>query len=95
MKHVLRWATPAVLMLTAVAVAAQAPTQPPTPPPAPPQEGPNVTFKVEINYVEVDARVLDAQGNFIRDLTKQDFQLFEVDKPQTIDQFALVNIPVE
>ena len=95
MKDLFRWATPAVLMLTAVAVAAQAPTQPSTPPPATPQEGPNVTFKVEINYVEVDARVLDAQGNFIRDLTKQDFQLFEDGKPQTIDQFALVNIPVE
>jgi VWFA-related protein len=74
----------------AIAVAAQAPS-----PPASPQEGPNVTFKVEVNYVEVDARVLDTEGNFIRDLTKQDFQVFEDGKPQTIDQFALVNIPVE
>jgi VWFA-related protein len=90
MKHVFRWTPLAVLALSAVAVAAQAPTPPPSP-----QEGPNVTFKVEINYVEVDARVLDAQGNFIRDLTKEDFQIIEDGKPQNIDTFALVNIPVE
>jgi VWFA-related protein len=90
MKHVFRWTPLAVLALSAVAVAAQAPTPPPSP-----QEGPNVTFKVEINYVEVDARVLDAQGNFIRDLTKEDFQIIEDGKPQNIETFALVNIPVE
>jgi VWFA-related protein len=90
MKHVFRWTTPAVLVLTAAVVTAQAPT-----PATPPQEGPNVTFKVEVNYVEVDARVLDAEGNFIRDLTKEDFQIVEDGKPQTIDTFALVNIPVE
>ncbi|RPH55714.1 MAG: hypothetical protein EHM89_16680, partial [Acidobacteria bacterium] len=91
MKYVFRWTTRTVLVLTAVAVAAQVPTQPPVSP----QEGPNVTFKVEVNYVEVDARVLDAQGNFIRDLTKEDFQVVEDGKPQAIDTFALVNIPVE
>jgi VWFA-related protein len=95
MKHLFRSTTRAVLMMTAVAVAAQAPTEPPAQPPSTPQEGPNVTFKVEINYVEVDARVLDAEGRFVRDLSKEDFQLFEDGKPQTIDQFALVNIPVE
>jgi VWFA-related protein len=95
MKHLFRSTTHAVVMMTAVAVAAQAPTEPPAQPPSTPQEGPNVTFKVEINYVEVDARVLDAEGRFVRDLSKEDFQLFEDGKPQTIDQFALVNIPVE
>ena len=40
-----------------------------------------MTFKVEVNYVEVDARVLDGAGNFIRDLRKEDFQLFEDGKP--------------
>ena len=33
------------------------------------------TFKVEVNYVEIDAVVTDAQGNFVRDLTKDDFQV--------------------
>src|SRR5450756_332746 len=34
-----------------------------TPPPQPP-----VTFKVEVNYVEIDANVTDAQGTFMRTL---------------------------
>ena len=32
---------------------------------------PPVTFRVEVNYVEIDAVVTDAQGNFVRDLTKE------------------------
>lgn len=63
------------------------------PPPAP--ETPGVDFHVEVNYVEVDARVLDANGTFVRDLTKDDFQIFEDGTAQTIDRFSLVDIPLE
>ena len=63
-------------------------------PPAP-QEGPNVTFSVEVNYVEVDARVLDSRGNFVRDLSRDDFDVFEDGVRQDVDSFALVDIPVE
>ena len=59
---------------------------PQTPPP---------TFKVEVNYVEVDARVTDAQGSFVRDLTRDDFQVFEDGAPQTITVFTRVDLPVE
>ena len=31
------------------------------------------TFRLQVEYVEVDARVTDAKGNFVRDLTKDDF----------------------
>jgi VWFA-related protein len=72
----------------AVAVQAQQPAQPP-PQPAPP------TFRVEVNYVEVDATVTDAAGNLVPDLTASDFELLEEGKPQKIATFALVNIPVE
>lgn len=66
---------------------AQAPaTQPPQPP---------ITFRAEVNYVEVDARVLDAQGRFIATLKPGDFQVFEDGKPQDVKLFSLVNIPVE
>ena len=41
------------------------------PPPQAPQ--PPITFKSEVNYVEIDARVTDAQGTFVRDLTRDDF----------------------
>ena len=65
-----------------------------TPQAAPPQQPP-ITFRAEINYVEVDARVLDGQGKFRSDLTASDFQVLEDGKPQRVTAFSLVNIPVE
>jgi VWFA-related protein len=59
------------------------------------QEPPPVTFRVEVNYVEVDAIVSDANGNPITDLTAKDFQLLEDGRQQTISTFSLVNLPVE
>ena len=61
--------------------------------PGPPQ--PPVTFKVEVNYVEIDANVSDAQGKFVRALTKDDFQLLEDGKPQALTVFSMVDIPIE
>jgi VWFA-related protein len=60
----------------------------------PPQQ-PAVTFKVEINYVEIDAVVSDAQGTFVRGLTKDDFRVTEAGKPQSISALTLVDIPVD
>ena len=62
--------------------------------PQPPQQPP-ITFRAEVNYVEVDTRVLDQQGKFVGDLKPEDFQVFEDGKPQKVTAFSLVNIPVE
>jgi VWFA-related protein len=62
--------------------------------PQPPQQPP-ITFRAEVNYVEVDTRVLDEQGKFVPDLKPEDFQVFEDGKPQKVTAFSLVNIPVE
>src|SRR6266571_613722 len=62
---------------------------------APPQVPPAVTFKTEVNYVEVGAVVTDAQGNFVRTLTKDDFQIIEDGKPQKISAYSLVDVPIE
>lgn len=70
--------------LLALALTAQAASQQPT-----------VTFKVEVNYVEIDAVVTDAQGNFVSGLTKDDFQISEEGKPQAISAFSRVDIPIE
>lgn len=59
------------------------------------QEQPNVTFRAEVNYVEVDARVLDENGKFINGLTPKDFQVLEDGKPQQVSVFSVVNLPVE
>ena len=65
------------------AVLAQSAAQPQAPQPP-------VTFKVEVNYVEIDASVTDAQGNFVRTLTRDDFQIVEDGKPQALTAFSMV-----
>jgi VWFA-related protein len=69
--------------------------QPASPPPAKPEQQPPITFKVEVNYVEIDAVVSDDSGNFVRGLTRDDFEIVEQSKPQNITVFSLVDIPVE
>jgi VWFA-related protein len=70
------------------------------PPPAsgqpqasPPPQGP--TFRVRVDYVEVDVVVTDRDGNLVRDLKKEDFQVLEDGKAQSISTFTLVDIPIE
>jgi VWFA-related protein len=75
-----------IALLAVVTLAGQAP------PAALPQ---TPTFKVQVDYVDVDVLVTDKQGRFIRDLTKDDFQVFEDGKRQTIANFSVVDIPVE
>jgi VWFA-related protein len=55
---------------------------------------PPITFRAEVNYVEVDTVILDAQGTFVRDLNKEDFQVFEDGKLQAVTAFSLIHIPV-
>lgn len=81
------WLVASVGLVAAVTVAAQQPPQEAAPQPP-------ITFRAEINYVEVDARVVDGQGAFVPGLTAADFQVLEDGKPQKIDAFSFVNIPV-
>ncbi len=62
---------------------------------APPAGQQTPTFRVNVEYVEVDAVVTDRDGQFVRGLTKDDFQIFEDGKPQAISTFSIVDIPVE
>jgi VWFA-related protein len=60
-----------------------------------PQTPPSVTFQVEVNYVDVDAIVTDEKGNFVSGLTREDFEVFEDGKPQKVEMFSYVELPVE
>jgi VWFA-related protein len=71
-------------LLLAVSIQAQAPQTPPS-----------VTFQVEVNYVDVDAIVTDDSGNFVSGLTRDDFEVFEDGKPQKLEMFSYVELPVE
>ena len=88
------------LLLTAVLLTGQdmpaqnPPTQAPVPqaPQAKPDAQPPITFRVEVNYVEIDAIVTDEQGNFVRNLTKDDFEVTEEGTRQDVSLVSLVHI---
>jgi VWFA-related protein len=88
----LSYATVVGLVVATTLAEGQAPTQPS--PQAPSPAAPEVTFKVEVNYVEEDVRVVDRDGHFVRGLKQEDFQVFEDGKPQKIQTFGMVDIPV-
>lgn len=82
------WLLAPIAVAATVTLAAQQAPQPPS------DSQPPITFRAEINYVEVDARVVDRDGAFVGGLTAADFQVLEDGKPQKIDAFSFVNIPV-
>ena len=82
-----------LVLLGGLPITAQQP--PATLPPRGADQQPPVTFKVEVNYVEIDAVVTDAAGKFVRGLTKDDFQVVEQGKAQSISICSLVDLPVE
>ena len=61
----------------------------------PADQRPPVTFRSEINFVEIDAIVTDRAGHFVPDLAKEDFEIIEEGKRQAISTFSLVRIPVD
>lgn len=88
------------LVVATVALTAQSP-QPSAPAPQPTAQAPEpvpgvppVTFRVQVDYVELDALVTDAQGKPVRDLTREDFEVLEDKVPQKIDLFSFFEVPV-
>src|SRR5262249_25574998 len=83
----------------------QNPPPPQTPPAPPPGEQVQTdangqpVFRAGINFVRVDVIATDKQGAPILDLTKDDFEITEDNKKQTVETFRLVKIdtnkPVE
>ena len=79
--HRLSWSVAALMAFTTLA--AQQPGAPPA------------TFKVDINYVEVDAVVTNARGEFVRGLGKDDFTIAEDGRRQEISTLSLIDFPIE
>ena len=79
----------ALALVIAVGLSAEQAQNQPGQPNQPPR------FRVEVNYVEIDAVVTDAPGNFVRDLTANDFEVLEDGKPQQISAFTQVDLPIE
>lgn len=75
-----------VLVLLTLAGAAVAAQQ--TPPARPPQQPPQQTFRGGVRAVPVYATVTDGAGGFVTDLTKDDFEIKDNGKVQTITGFT-------
>ena len=56
--------------------------------------GQEPVFRSSVSHIEVDAYVTDARGAFIRDLTKDDFEILEEGRPQILRTFSFVDLPV-
>jgi VWFA-related protein len=53
------------------------------------------TFRSGVNYVRVDVVVTDKDDKPLTDLTKGDFSIVDQGRPQAIDTFQLMSVPVE
>ena len=87
----------ALFLLASLHSSAQQAVQPQSPTSAAlkPSSSPAATFRLGVDYVEVDARVTDRHCHFVPGLSKNDFRLFQDGKVQTISAFSVVDIPVE
>src|SRR5215475_5869998 len=82
------WSTAALVVLTA-GLSAQTPGQAPAAPnSATSQEKP--TFKVQVDLVTNDIIVRDEKGNFIPDLKKEEFEIYEDGVKQDITSMTVV-----
>jgi VWFA-related protein len=80
--------SPARLLLPGLLLSCLAATaQQPPPPEAPP-------LRVDVQLVNVDVTVVDAQGEFVSGLTARNFRLREDGAPQTVAHFLPTQAPV-
>jgi hypothetical protein len=56
------------------------------------QGGPQATFRGGVNVVRVDVIASDSRGNPVTDLAKEDFEIVEDGRAQTIDLFRQIRI---
>jgi VWFA-related protein len=85
------------LFLLVPALLSQSSGPPPasTPTPAQGQTPPVTTIPVDVKVVTLPVTVRDKKGKIVRDLTKEDFDLQEDGKPQTIRYFSQeTNLPL-
>src|ERR1700722_16384851 len=90
------FARSAVLLLILAGIAATSRAQQPQPPePTQDSDQSSETLKVNVNVVQLFFNAKDKKGGLIPNLTKDQFQIFEDGKPQTIKYFAAEsNLPL-
>ena len=69
-------------IVAAAALAAQTPQNPPI-------------FKSAVQLIDVDVVVTDKDGNPVKDLTRDDFEIIEHGRSQEVRTFTLIDLPIE
>jgi len=67
---------------------------PPSQQPAQPQQAPGYSISVTVPVVSVDVVVTDGNGNYLKDLKKENFRISEDGTVQTITNFAPSEAPI-
>ena len=75
-----------LLLATGALVAVWAAPQDPVPPVQTEEPGARIT--VDVNRVNMLFTVMDRKGRFVTDLTRDDFELIENKRPQTVQEFS-------
>src|SRR5437868_11057103 len=83
------WST-ALLVAGVAGLSAQTPAQPPAQPPASAVSQEKPTFRVQVDLVTNDIVVRDSKGNFVSDLKKEEFEIFEDGVKQDISSMTVV-----
>ena len=53
------------------------------------------TFRASVKLIDIDVIATDKDGKFIRDLTRDDFEILEDGKVQDLQTFSFVDVPAE
>jgi len=85
----LAWLAVGVMFLVPASSWGQGQPAPPPPQTATtPEQQPVVVIKKESKLVLVDSVVTDKKGNYVRELTQNDFKVFEDNKEQPVSTFS-------
>lgn len=85
-RRIARSTVVAALALVVVSLHGQEPQQPP--------QGDAFRFKSGIDLINVTATVSDANGRFVSGLSKEDFSVYEDDRPVEVTHFDAERVPV-
>src|SRR5687767_9581364 len=80
----------ALCLLTCWTTPARAQQQQATPPPPPPARSQDDVVRVYTELVQTDVMVFDKQGRFVKDLTRENFELRIDGKQRPIEAFELI-----
>jgi Ca-activated chloride channel homolog len=85
----------ATLLCLALPLGAQAPRRPEPPKQVPADEDPAARITLDVTRVNMLFTVSDKKGRFVTDLNKDEFEIYEAKKPQSILEFtAESNLPL-